>query len=171
MSTTKPSGATQIRLLTIGDVAERTGTATSTLRFYEDRRLISSRRNSSGYRIYHHDVIRRVSFIRTAKRVGLTLEEIGEALGSLPDGRTPNARDWARLARAWSPVLDERIATLTRLREQLDSCIGCGCLSLTSCGIWNPDDVAATLGDGPRYLLSDERPDGVADESDRPADS
>ncbi|MEM9565543.1 MAG: redox-sensitive transcriptional activator SoxR [Actinomycetota bacterium] len=159
MAATKPG-----RSLTIGDVAKRTGTATSTLRFYEDRRLISSRRNDSGYRIYDADVIRRVSFIRTAQRVGLTLEEIGEALASLPDERTPNARDWARLARAWGPSLDERIATLTRLREQLDSCIGCGCLSLTSCGIWNPDDVAASLGEGPRYLLSD-RPDTITSDT------
>lgn len=158
MPTTKPS-----RLLTIGDVAERTGCATSTLRFYEDRGLISSHRNDVGYRRYEPDVIRRVSFIRTAQRVGLSLSEIGEALASLPDSRTPNAKDWARLARTWGPKLDERIAVLTRLREQLDSCIGCGCLSLRSCGIWNPDDIAASLGTGPRYLLSDERPASVTD--------
>ncbi len=152
MSTKKP-----IRQLAIGEVARRTGAATSTLRFYEDRGLITSHRNEVGYRKYEPDVIRRVSFIRTAQRVGLTLEEIGEALASLPNERTPTAADWARLARTWGPRLDERIEILTRLREQLDTCIGCGCLSLRSCGIWNPDDVAATLGDGPRYLLSDER--------------
>jgi MerR family redox-sensitive transcriptional activator SoxR len=99
-----------------------------------------------------------VSFIRTAQLVGLSLGEIREALSSLPDGRTPTARDWAQLARSWRPVLDQRIKLLTRMRNQLDSCIGCGCLSLTSCGLWNPDDVAAETGDGPRYLLSDDRP-------------
>ena len=152
--TTSRSG----KSLTIGDVANRTGSATSTLRFYEDRGLIHSRRNEVGYRHYEPEVIRRVSFIRTAQRVGLSLDEIGEALGSLPNGRTPTSKDWARLARSWRPLLDERIETLTRLREQLDTCIGCGCLSLRSCGILNPEDAAAELGDGPRYLLSDERP-------------
>lgn len=155
----------QTRRLTIGDVANRTGSATSTLRFYEDRGLITSHRNEVGYRHYDPEVIRRVSFIRTAQRVGLSLSEIGEALASLPDKRTPTAKDWARLARTWGPLLDERIATLTRLREQLDTCIGCGCLSLKSCGIWNPDDVAATLGTGPRYLMSDERPQSDTDDS------
>lgn len=153
------------RLLTIGDVAKRSGSATSALRFYEDRGLISSHRNEVGYRQYDSEVIRRVSFIRTAQQLGLTLGEIGEALASLPDERTPTAKDWARLARTWAPMLDERIATLTRLRGQLDTCIGCGCLSLKSCGILNPDDVAATLGEGPRYLLSDERPQSVTDDS------
>jgi MerR family redox-sensitive transcriptional activator SoxR len=90
--------------------------------------------------------------------VGLTLNEIRDALSTLPDGRTPTARDWERLASSWRPMLDERIAILTRMRDQLDSCIGCGCLSLSSCGLWNPGDVASELGTGPRYLLSDERP-------------
>lgn len=146
---------------TIGEIAARTGCATSALRFYEDRGLISSNRNESGYRIYGNDVFRRVSFIRTAQRVGLTLEEIGEALESLPDSRTPTARDWAKLAKTWRPSLDERIEILTRLRDQLDSCIGCGCLSLDTCGIWNPHDAAAEFGEGPRYLISDDRPTGV----------
>jgi len=149
------------RELKIGEVAARTGCATSALRFYEETGLIASRRNESGYRVYRNDVVRRVSFIRTAQRVGLTLEEIGEALASLPDGRTPTARDWARLADAWRPSLQQRIEILTRLRDQLESCIGCGCLSLDSCGIWNPDDTAADLGQGPRYLISDERPAGI----------
>jgi MerR family redox-sensitive transcriptional activator SoxR len=152
---TKPSGA---RLLTVGEVARRAGVATSALRFYEDQGLIRSERTEAGHRRYHADVLRRVSFIRTAQLVGLSLGDIGDALSSLPDRRTPNARDWERLARSWQPRLDERIAMLTRMRDQLDSCIGCGCLSLTSCGLWNPDDVAAELGDGPRYLLGDERP-------------
>ena len=140
MTTFKPSGA---RLLTIGEIARRAGVATSALRFYETEGLIHSERNESGHRRYHADVLRRVSFIRTAQLVGLSLGEIREALSSLPDERTPNSRDWAQLARSWQPILDQRIKLLTRMRDQLDSCIGCGCLSLTSCGLWNPDDVAA----------------------------
>jgi MerR family redox-sensitive transcriptional activator SoxR len=150
------------RLLAIGEVAARAGVATSALRFYEDEGLIRSERNESGHRRFHPDVLRRVSFIRTAQRVGLSLTEIADALASLPDQRTPTARDWERLAASWQPRLDEQIALLSRLRDQLDSCIGCGCLSLSSCGLWNPDDAAADLGSGPRYLLGDERPPGVA---------
>ncbi len=159
----------EVKRFTIGEVAARAGVATSALRFYEDHGLIRSERNEAGHRRYPPDVLRRVSFIRTAQRVGLSLAEIGEALASLPDGRTPTARDWDELARAWRPRLDDQIALLARLRNQLDECIGCGCLSLTSCGLWNPDDVAAALGTGPRYLLSDERPvsPGVGDSSTR----
>jgi MerR family redox-sensitive transcriptional activator SoxR len=152
----KPSGA---RLLTIGEISRRSGIATSALRFYEAEGLIRSQRNESGHRRYHADVLRRVSFIRTAQLVGLSLGEIRQALSSLPDERTPTARDWARLARSWQPQLEQRIALLTRMRDQLDSCIGCGCLSLATCGLWNPGDIAAELGDGPRYLLGDEHPD------------
>jgi len=144
--------------LTVGEVARRAGSATSALRFYEMEGLVQSERTPAGHRRYHAEVLRRVSFIRTAQLVGLSLSEIREALSSLPDERTPTARDWAQLARSWQPVLDMRITLLTRMRDQLDSCIGCGCLSLTSCGLWNPDDVAAKTGDGPRYLLSDDRP-------------
>jgi MerR family redox-sensitive transcriptional activator SoxR len=149
------------KLFAIGEVAERAGVATSALRFYEEHGLIASERNESGHRRYHPDVLRRVSFIRTAQRVGLSLGEIAEALSSLPAARTPNARDWDRLASSWRPRLDEQIEVLTRMRDQLDECIGCGCLSLSSCGLWNPDDAASALGVGPRYLLSDERPVGV----------
>jgi MerR family transcriptional regulator, redox-sensitive transcriptional activator SoxR len=147
-----------VRRFTVGEIAARAGVATSTLRFYEDKGLIHSERNAAGHRRYHADVLRRVAFVRTAQLVGLSLGDIRRALSSLPDGRTPTARDWAVLARAWRPQLDERIEVLTRMRDQLDECIGCGCLSLTSCGLWNPGDAAAELGDGPRYLLSDERP-------------
>ena len=157
----KGSDRRRPKLFAIGEVAERAGVATSALRFYEDHGLIDSERNESGHRRYHPDVLRRVSFIRTAQRVGLSLDEIAGALASLPDQRTPTARDWDRLASSWRPRLDEQIALLTRLRDQLDSCIGCGCLSLSSCGLWNPDDAAADLGPGPRYLLSDERPPGA----------
>jgi MerR family redox-sensitive transcriptional activator SoxR len=149
------------RTFAIGEVAARSGVAASALRFYEDHGLIAAERNESGHRRYHADVLRRVAFIRTAQRVGLSLQEISNALASLPDERTPTARDWDRLASSWRPRLDDQIAVLTRMRDQLDDCIGCGCLSLSSCGLWNPDDVAATLGVGPRYLLDDERPPGV----------
>ncbi len=151
----------EVKRFSVGEVAARAGVATSALRFYETHGLIRAERNESGHRRYHADVLRRVSFIRTAQRVGLSLGEIREALASLPNHRTPTAADWDRLASSWRPRLDERIAVLTRMRDQLDSCIGCGCLSLTSCGLWNPDDVAGEFGPGPRYLLSDDRPDHV----------
>jgi len=151
----------EVKRWSVGEVATRTGVATSALRFYEDHGLIRSERNESGHRRYHSDVLRRVSFIRTAQRVGLSLAEVREALASLPNHRTPTATDWERLASSWRPRLDEQIAVLTRMRDQLDGCIGCGCLSLSSCGLWNPDDAAAELGPGPRYLLSDERPGGA----------
>ncbi|HSP27181.1 MAG TPA: redox-sensitive transcriptional activator SoxR, partial [Ilumatobacteraceae bacterium] len=100
-------------------------------------------------------VLRRVGFIKVAQRVGLTLDEIRSALDSLPAARTPNRRDWAKLASSWQPILDERIAMLEAMKAQLDGCIGCGCLSLDTCALYNPDDVAAARGTGPRYLLGD----------------
>jgi MerR family redox-sensitive transcriptional activator SoxR len=151
----------EVKRFTVGEIGRRTGVATSALRFYETNGLIRSDRNAAGHRRYHADVMRRVSFIRTAQRVGLSLDEIGEALASLPDERTPTAKDWEHLASTWRPRLDQQIALLKRLRDQLDSCIGCGCLSLDSCGLWNPDDAASELGWGPRYLISDERPAGM----------
>jgi MerR family redox-sensitive transcriptional activator SoxR len=140
-------------LLAIGEVATRAGLAPSALRFYEDQGLIRSSRNAGGQRRYHRDVLRRVAFIRVAQRVGLRLEEIRAALEELPAERTPNPKDWARLSRAWRPRLDEQIAVLERLRDDLTSCIGCGCLSFRTCALYNPHDAAATLGTGPRYLL------------------
>jgi MerR family redox-sensitive transcriptional activator SoxR len=148
----------EVRRYSIGEVASRAGVATSALRFYEDEGLISSERTVAGHRQYHADVLRRVSFIRTAQRVGLSLGEIRAALAELPDARTPTAADWAHLAESWRPRLDEQIAVLTRLRDNLSGCIGCGCLSLTVCRLWNPGDAAAELGTGARYLLADERP-------------
>ncbi len=147
-------------MLPIGDVARRAGVATSALRFYEERGLITSERNEAGHRRYHADVIRRVSFILVAQRVGLSLGEIRDALASLPDGRTPTRDDWADLAATWRPMLDERIALLEQMREKLDGCIGCGCLSLDSCAMYNPDDVAAATGSGPRYLLGESSDSG-----------
>jgi MerR family redox-sensitive transcriptional activator SoxR len=141
--------------LSIGEVAERTGVAVSAIRFYEQEGLITARRSDGGQRRFHRDVLRRIAFVRVAQRVGLTLDEIRAALGTLPAGRTPTKSDWARLSRAWRPQLDDQIAVLQRLRDDLDSCIGCGCLSLKECALYNRDDAAATLGSGPRYLLGD----------------
>lgn len=141
--------------LTIGEVSERTGVARSALRFYEAEGLIHSTRTAGGQRRYARDVLRRVSFVKVAQQVGLQLDEIREALDSLPERRTPTQRDWQRLSRAWRPRIEERIALLERLRDQLDSCIGCGCLSLRTCRMLNPDDAAASLGPGPRWLLGE----------------
>ena len=143
------------RRFSVGEVAERAGVATSALRFYEANGLIASDRNESGHRRYHADVLRRVGFIKVAQRVGLSLDEIRSALDSLPASRTPNRRDWAKLARSWQPVLDERIAMLEAMKDKLDGCIGCGCLSLDTCALYNPDDAAADRGAGPRFLLGD----------------
>ena len=147
------------RLLAIGEVARRADVATSALRFYEDHDLIDSDRNEAGHRRYHPDVLRRVSFIRVAQRVGLTLGEIKAVLHSLPDARTPTRRDWERVARTWQPMLDDRIRLLEAMRDRLDGCIGCGCLSLDTCALYNPHDTAAHAGSGPRYLLGDDPPD------------
>ena len=141
--------------LTIGEVAERSGVATSALRFYEDRGLIASERTAAGHRRYPRAVIRRVAFIVFAQRVGLTLGEIDEALAALPSDRVPERADWARLSRSWRARIDERIAELERLKHGLTECIGCGCLSLDRCRLANPGDRAARLGPGPRYLLGD----------------
>lgn len=142
--------------LTIGEVAERANVATSALRFYEREGLITSTRTSGGQRRFHRDVLRRIAFIRAAQRVGLSLDDIRAALASLPDSRTPTATDWARLSRSWRPILDRRIAELERVRDKLDSCIGCGCLSLRVCQLMNPHDVAAEEGPGARWLLDEE---------------
>lgn len=148
----------EVKTLSVGELAKRAGVATSALRFYEDNGLIASERTAVGHRRYSADVLRRVAFIRVAQRVGLSLGEIRAALDTLPDKRTPTRRDWSRLATRWRPLLDEHLALLQRTRDQLDSCIGCGCLSLATCALYNPDDAASLLGDGPRYLLSDDRP-------------
>jgi MerR family transcriptional regulator, redox-sensitive transcriptional activator SoxR len=152
-------------LLTIGDVARRSGVAASALRFYEDRGLIASERAGSGHRRYRRPVLRRIAFIVFAQRVGLTLEEIATELGRLPADRAPNRRDWSRLSSTWTARIDERIAELQRLRAGLTECIGCGCLSLDRCRLANPDDRAAARGAGPRYWIGDSRPAGEAQTS------
>ncbi|HKX66113.1 MAG TPA: redox-sensitive transcriptional activator SoxR [Intrasporangium sp.] len=138
--------------LTIGQVADRTGVATSALRYWEALGLVSSVRTSGNQRRYERPMIRRVSFIRAAQRVGLSLEEIKEALATLPDSRTPTARDWERLSAAWRMRLDDQIRRIELLRDRLDGCIGCGCLSLTTCALNNPQDELAALGPGPHRL-------------------
>ena len=147
--------------LPIGEVAARAGLEPSALRFYESRGLISSRRTAAGQRRFHRDVLRRLAFIKVAQRVGLTLDEIAESLELLPGARTPTTRDWAKLSTTWRARLDEQIALLEHLRDDLTSCIGCGCLSLKACALYNPDDGAAALGSGPRYLLGDSSADVV----------
>lgn len=145
-----------MELLTIGELSQRTGVATSALRFYEDKGLVTSERSDAGHRRYPRAVIRRISFIRIAQEVGLSLEEIGEAMASLPDKRTPNKEDWAMLFRSWRPRLDRQIAMLERLRDRFNGCIGCGCLSLEARAIAHPDDVLAKRGPGPRRILDDD---------------
>jgi MerR family redox-sensitive transcriptional activator SoxR len=142
--------------LTIGALAERTGVATSALRFYEAEGLIHATRSEGGQRRYTRDTIRRVSFIRVAKEVGLTLDDIRSALASLPDDRTPTKRDWERLSAGWRPRIEHQIAVLERLRDRLTGCIGCGCLSLNACRLLNPGDEAAARGPGPRYVFDDD---------------
>lgn len=139
--------------LSIGDLARRAGVAASTLRFYETEGLIHGGRSSGNQRRYPKDTLRRVAFIRVAQSVGLGLAEVRQALATLPEARTPTAADWRRLSSAWQPLLQARIDALTALRDQLQSCIGCGCLSLKACRLYNPGDGAARWGAGPRYLL------------------
>lgn len=144
-------------VLTVGDVARRSGVASSALRFYEEKGLIASERAGSGHRRYHRSVLRRIAFIVYAQRIGLTLEEIGAELAKLPENRTPTRRDWSRLSTQWTSRIDERIAELERLRAGLTECIGCGCLSLDRCKFANPGDRAGRRGPGARYWVGDRR--------------
>jgi MerR family redox-sensitive transcriptional activator SoxR len=138
--------------LTIGDLSERSGVATSALRYYESVGLIESTRTTGNQRRYRRIALRRVAFIRSAQRVGLTLDEISEALATLPEGRTPTKADWARLSQSWRPRIDAQIERLERLRSKLDGCIGCGCLSLRTCSLNNPEDIVAPRGPGAVFL-------------------
>jgi MerR family redox-sensitive transcriptional activator SoxR len=142
-------------LLPIGEVARRSGVASSALRFYEERGLIASQRSGSGQRRFARPVLRRIAFIVFAQRVGLTLDEIGRELAALPANRAPTRGDWAALSSRWTERIDRQIAELERLRVGLAECIGCGCLSLDRCAYANPDDRAARLGPGPRYWIAD----------------
>ena len=140
------------KALTVGEVAKRSGVAVSTLHFYEAQGLIQSWRNSGNQRRYPREVLRRVAVIKVAQRTGIPLAEIREALATLPDSRTPTAADWTRLSKRWRADLDDRINRLIRLRDQVDGCIGCGCLSLAVCPLRNPCDRLAAQGPGPRLL-------------------
>lgn len=138
--------------LSIGEIARRSGVATSALRFYEEQGLISSRRTAGNQRQYLRSTLRRIAFVQAAQRVGLQLSEVKAALNSLPDDRNPTRADWTRLSRTWRSRLDQRIAELERLRDNLDSCIGCGCLSLQRCSLYNKNDKLAEQGPGARLL-------------------
>jgi MerR family transcriptional regulator, redox-sensitive transcriptional activator SoxR len=144
--------------VTIGELALRAGVAASALRYYEQLGLISSDRTVGGQRRYARATLRRVAFIRAAQEVGLSLDEVRSALARLPDERTPNKTDWNKVSVTWIRRIDDRIAELQGLRARLDSCVGCGCLSLRTCRLYNPDDTAATRGAGARWLLGDTPP-------------
>jgi len=139
--------------LTIGQVSERTGLAISAIRYYETQGLISPDRNVGGQRRFLRSDIRRLSFVLIAQQFGFTISQIRAQFASLPDGRTPTKADWTKISRSFRAELDTRIETLTNLRDKLDGCIGCGCLSLKSCALYNPQDRAQKHGSGPRYLM------------------
>ena len=140
-------------ILSIGYIARRTGLSVSAIRFYEDKGLITPHRNAGGHRRYMRSDIRRLSFIMIAQQLGLSIEEIRTYLTRLPEGRTPNAKDWRSMSTEFRALLDQRIESLTRLRDRLDGCIGCGCLSLKTCQLYNPEDRVAESGSGPRLIL------------------
>ena len=144
--------------LTIGELSRRAGIAASALRYYESLGLISAERTSGGQRRYARAMLRRIAFVRAAQTVGLSLEEAREALSRLPDERPPTRADWNAVSRTWIRRVDERIAELERLKETLGGCVGCGCLSLRTCKLYNPGDTAADRGSGPRWMLGDPPP-------------
>lgn len=142
-------------LISIGELAVRAGVSVSAIRFYESRGLVAPFRNAGGQRRFFRSDIRRVSFVLIAQQLGLSIEQIAAELAKLPDGRTPNATDWRRISKGLRSSLDERIDGLIRTRDLLDACIGCGCLSLRKCALYNPGDRAARRGAGPRYIIGD----------------
>ncbi|WP_310621361.1 redox-sensitive transcriptional activator SoxR [Flexibacterium corallicola] len=146
-------------LLTIGQMAERTGLSTSAIRFYEEKGLVTALRNSGGQRRFMRADIRRLSFILVAQEFGFTIAQISEQLARLPEGRAPNKADWTKLSNQFKTHLDERIAKMMELRKKLDSCIGCGCLSMRTCQLYNAGDAASHYGRGPRYILGDTPPE------------
>ena len=141
--------------LTIGEISARTGLAPSAIRFYEDQGLVHPLRTDSGQRRFDRADIRRLSFVMISQNLGFSIAEIRAALDTLPQNRTPTKRDWQRISARFRRHLDARIGQLTALRDKLDGCIGCGCLSLQNCALYNPDDRARVHGTGPRYLLGD----------------
>lgn len=145
--------------LTIGELSERSGVPTSALRYYDRLGLIPADRSAGNQRRYPRSSLRRVAFVRVAQRVGVTLDEIAEALATLPPDRTPTKADWQRLSRVWHERLDDRIDMLVRLRDRLSGCIGCGCLSMKSCQLYNPSDELARHGAGPRRVLEPDEPE------------
>ncbi|MDM7862269.1 redox-sensitive transcriptional activator SoxR [Alteromonas sp. ASW11-36] len=140
------------RVLSVGQLAKRSGVKVSTCHFYEEKGLIYSTRNTGNQRRYHPEILRRISVIKAAQKLGVSLDSIKAAFATLPDGRTPTKRDWQQLSKRWQQELDERINALQRLRDSLDGCIGCGCLSLKSCPLYNPEDSLAKYGSGPVIL-------------------
>jgi len=147
--------------LTIGELSSRAGVATSALRFYETKGLIASERTDGNQRRYPRATLRRVALIRAGQEIGLSLSELSDALATLPHEKTPTKADWTKLSRSWRNRLDAQIQEMIALRDELSDCIGCGCLSLKSCAIFNPGDAASDLGTGPRYLLGDSSEDLV----------
>ena len=141
-------------LLTISEVSKRSGVAASALRFYEERGLIESQRAGSGHRRFERATLRRIAFIVFAQKIGLSLDEISIELGKLPRGHVPTSKDWSRLSASWTARIDDRIAELERLRDSLDKCIGCGCLSLDRCALSNPGDRVSRQGPGPRSWVA-----------------
>ena len=141
--------------LSIGRIAARTGLTVSAIRHYEAEGLVRAERSSGGQRVFERSDLRRLSFIMIAQQFGFTLPQIRDLLGTLPEGRTPTPADWRAISETFRGELDSRIATLTKLRDNLDGCIGCGCLSLDHCKLYNPADRAASKGPGPRYLMGD----------------
>jgi len=145
--------------LSIGELAKRADVTVTAIRFYEAEGLISSRRNVGGQRRFPRSCIRRLAFVKISQNLGFSLAEIRDAMAALPDSRTPNKRDWERLSKRFAHDIDRRIAGLQQLRDKLSGCIGCGCLSLERCRLYNPDDRARGLGAGPRFLLGDSHED------------
>lgn len=143
------------QVMTIGDLAERTGLTVSAIRFYETKRLVTPARNAGGQRRYLRSDIRRLSFVQVSQQLGFSIDEIRSALATLPQGRTPTQKDWERISRDFRDQLDERIARLTRLRDYLSGCIGCGCLSMKKCVLVNPEDGLKKFGPGARAVLGD----------------
>ncbi len=144
--------------LTIGEISARSGLAPSALRFYEDEGLIFATRTTGNQRRFARSMLRRLAFIRAAQRVGLSLDEIRDALAALPDGRTPTKSDWTNVSQSWSSRLDRQIENLERIKDRLTRCVGCGCLSMRTCLLSNPDDEAGQTGAGPAWLSTDESP-------------